>query len=139
MGTKIGHTYSTCSLCGSSARTFARERINPGNCFHRIVTGDEIWLYYYNLLRQLEIKVWKKPGEEIPTRLCRTRPAEKNMTVIFWDKYGTLLTEYLPGGARIGGPYYVSIIEQLRYATLERHSDRVLFHDDGLVHKCNIV
>ena len=62
--------------------------------------------------------VKKKPGEETPTRLRRTRPAEKIMMVIFWDKYGTLQTECLPGETTISGSYYASIIERLRFATL---------------------
>ena len=36
------------------------------------------------------------------------------MMIIFWDKVGILLTEYLPRGATINGPYYASIIERLR-------------------------
>ena len=64
--------------------------------------------------------------------------------VIFWDKYGILLTEYLPGGTMISGPYYTSIIERLRCAILEKSRGKVsdgvlLLHDNASVHKCNIV
>ena len=30
--------------------------VNPDNYFHRIVTGDETWLYYYDLLSQQEAR-----------------------------------------------------------------------------------
>ena len=90
--------------------------VNPDNYYDRIVTGDEIWVYYYGSLNQQEIKVWKKPDEETPTRLSRKKSAEK---VIFWDKYGILLTECLPRRTTINGPYYASIIERLRCAILE--------------------
>ena len=62
------------------------------------------------------------------------------MIVIFWDKYGILLTDYLPGGTTISSPYYASIIEQLLCAILEKHRGKVvlLFHDNAPVHKCNI-
>ena len=43
--------------------------VNPDNYYDRIVTGDEIWVYYYDSLSQQEIKIWKKPDEETPTRL----------------------------------------------------------------------
>ena len=64
--------------------------------------------------------------------------------VIFWDKYGVLLSEYLPGGTTINGPYYVSITERLRCAILEKCRGKVsdgvlLLHDNVLVDKCNIV
>ena len=82
----------------------------------------------------------KKPGKEIPTRLRRTRPAEKIIMVIFWDKYGILLTEYLSRGTTISGPYYASIIERLHYAILEKCCDKVLLlHDKTSVDKWNIV
>ena len=58
-------------------------KVHPDNYFHRIVIGDETWLYYYDLLIQQEVKLWKKPDEETPTRLRRTRSPEKIIMVIF--------------------------------------------------------
>ena len=119
-------------------------KVNPDKYFDRIVTGDEIWVYYYDPLSQQEAKLWKKLIEETPTRLRRTRPAENIMMVIFWDKYGILPTEYLPGGTTIGGLYYASIIERLRCAILKKRRGKVsdgvlLIHDNAPVHKCSIV
>ena len=76
-------------------------KVNSDKYFDRIVTGDETWVYYYDRLSLQETKLWKKPSEETPTRLRRTRPAENIMMVIFWDKYGILPSEYLPGGTTI--------------------------------------
>ena len=86
----------------------------------------------------------KKPDEETPTPLRRTRPAEKIMMIIFWDRYGILLTEYLPGGTTICGSYYASITERLCSAILEKCRGKVsdgvlLLHDNALIHKYNIV
>ena len=63
------------------------------------------------------------------------------MMVIFWHKYGILLTEYLPHGTTISGLYYASIIERLHCAILEKRHGKVvlLLHDNAPVHKCNIV
>ena len=85
--------------------------------------------------------VHKKPDEETATRLRRTRPAEK---IIFWDRYGILLTEYLPGGTTISGSYYASIIERLCSAILEKCRGKVsdgvlLLHDNVSIYKYNIV
>ena len=106
--------------------------VNPSDYFHRIVTSDEIWVYYYDLLSQQEAKVCKKSDEETPTQLRRTRSAEAIMMIIFWNKYGILLTEYLPAGTTISGSYYASIIEQLRCVIVEKCrgkvSDEVLLH-----------
>ena len=66
------------------------------------------------------------------------------MMIIFWNKYGSLLTEYLPRGATISDPYYASTIEGLRYAILEKGHGKVsggvlLLHDNAPVDKCNVV
>ena len=58
------------------------------------------------------------------------------MMVIFWDKYVISLTEYLPGGTTISGPYYASIIERLCRAILEKCRGKVshgvlLLHDSA--------
>ena len=65
--------------------------------------------YYHRLSQQ-----------ETATRLCRTKPAGKIIMAIFWDRSGFLLSEYLPGGTMISGCYYVSIIERLRGAIVEK-------------------
>ena len=115
--------------------------VNPDNYFHRFVTGDETWVYYYDSFSQQEAKVWQKTGEERATRLDRTRPPEKIMMTIFWDKYSILQTEYLPGGTAISDPYYASIIERLHCALVEKDGVKVvlLLHDNAPVYKCNIV
>ena len=64
--------------------------------------------------------------------------------VISWDKYGILLSEYLPGGPTISGLYYASNIERLCCTILEKRSGKVsdgvlLLHDNDSVDKCNIV
>ena len=66
------------------------------------------------------------------------------MMIIFWDKDGVLLTEYLPRGTTIIGPYYASIIERLHSVILEKRRSKVnrgvlLLHDNAPIHKCNIV
>ena len=69
--------------------------------------------------------VSKKPSEETPTRLRWTRPAERIMMVIFWDKYDILLIEHLLGGITISGPSYASIIERLCCAILEKRRGKI--------------
>ena len=82
--------------------------------------------------------------EKTPTRLRRTRPDKNIMMVIFWDKYGILLTKYLLHGTTISSSYYVLIIERLCCVILEKRGGKVsdgvlLLHDNTPVHKCNIV
>ena len=48
------------------------------------------------------------------------------MMMIFWDKDGVLLTEYLPRGTTINGPCYASIIERLRSVIVEKERGKVI-------------
>ena len=57
---------------------------------------------------------------------------------------GVLLTEYLPRGTTINGPYYASIIERLRPVILEKARGKLrhgvlLLHDSAPIGKCKIV
>ena len=66
------------------------------------------------------------------------------MIMIFWAKDGVLLTEYLPRRTTINGPFYASIIAQLRSIIVEKGRGKVirgmlLLHDNASIHKCNIV
>jgi histone-lysine N-methyltransferase SETMAR len=117
---------------------------DSSNFSDRIVTGDECWVYHYDPLTQMEAKVWKKPGEQTPTRPRRQRSGGKLMMIIVWDKDGVLLIDFLPHGTTINDLYYASIIERLRFAILEKRRGKVshgvlLLHDNAPVHKCNIV
>ena len=66
------------------------------------------------------------------------------MMIIFWDKDGVLLTEYLSRGTTINGPRYALIIERLRSVNVEKGHGKVshgvlLLHDNAPIDKCNIV
>ena len=103
------------------------------------MTGDESWIRYYDPPSQLEAKVWKRLREQTPTRLHQERSAGKIMMIIFWDKDGVLLTEYLLRGTTINGTYYASIIERLRSVILEKERGKVsprvlLLDDDAFIH-----
>ena len=63
----------------------------------------------------------KKPGEEIASRVRRTRSTEKIIMVIFWKKSGILLREYLPGGTTISGLHSASITKRFRCAIVKKH------------------
>ena len=66
------------------------------------------------------------------------------MMMIFWDKDGVLLTEYLPRGTTINGPCYASIIERLRSVIVEKERGKVihgvlLLYDNTLIHQRKVV
>ena len=121
-----------------------QSEVNPVKFFDCIVTGDESWIHHYDSLSHLEAKVWKRLGEQVPTRLRQERSAGKIMMIIFWDKDGVLLIEYLPLGTTINGSCYASIIERLPSVIVEKERGKVsrevlLLHDNAPIHKCKVV
>ena len=118
-------------------------KVHQDNFFDLIVTGDESWIRHYDPPSQLEAKIWKRSGEQTPTRLLQERSAGKVMMIIFWDKDGVLVTECLPRGTTINGSRYASFIERLRSVIVEKGRGKVsrgvLLHDNAYIHKCNIV
>ena len=66
------------------------------------------------------------------------------MMMIFWDKNGVLLTEYLPRETTINRPSDASIIERLRSVIVEKRRGKIshgvlLLHDNAPIHHCKIV
>ena len=116
-----------------------KSEVNPAKFFHSIVTNDESWIHHYDPLSQLEAKIWKRLGEQTSTRLRQERSARKMMMIIFWDKDGVLLTEYLARGATTNDPYYALIIEPLHSVIVEKGREKVsrevlLLHDNVPIH-----
>ena len=60
-----------------------QSEVNLAKFFHCIVTGDEFWNHHDEPLSQLEAKIWKRLGEQTPTRLHQERSAGKMMMIIF--------------------------------------------------------
>ena len=61
------------------------------------------------------------------------------MMIIFWDKDGVLLTDYVPRETTINGPCDASIIERLRSVIMKKGRGKVshgvlLLHDNAPIH-----
>ena len=68
---------------GCCQELLQQSKVNPAKPFDCIVTSDESWIHHYDPLTQLEAKVWKRLGEQTPTRLRQERSAGKIMMIIF--------------------------------------------------------
>ena len=79
------------------------ERQKRKGFLHRIVTGDEKWIYYENPKRK---KAWVKPGEPGPSQPKRNIHCAKVMLCIWWDMKGVVYHELLRPGETINGERY---------------------------------
>ena len=89
MGRFVHGEYRNCShqFNVSIVWIVVKSEVNPVKFFDCIVTGNESWIHYYDFLSQLEGKVWKRSGEQTPTRLRQERSAGNiMMMIIFWNK-----------------------------------------------------
>lgn len=119
------------------------QRHNRKGFLHRIVTGDEKWIFYYSPKRR---KSWDKPGHAPASTAKLNIHAEKLMLCIWWDQFGVIYYELLRPNETITGERYQEQLMQLsselkvkrpQYAT--RH-DKVIFqHDNARPHVARVV
>ena len=110
------------------------ERFKKKSFLHRIVTGDEKWIYYDNPKRK---KSYGYPGHASTSTAKPDIHGAKVMLSIWWDQKGVLYYELLKSGETITGDLYRRQLIKLNaaikakrpeYAT--RH-ESIIFHDDN--------
>jgi len=64
-------------------------------CLHRIVTGDEKWIYFQNPKRK---KSWVDPAQPSTSSSRPNRFERKMMLYVWWDQEGVIYYELLKSG-----------------------------------------
>lgn len=110
---------------------------------HRIVTGDEKWVYYDNPKRKAG---YVDPGGVVPSQSKRDIHCEKVLLCIWWDQKGVVYYELLNPNATVTADLYRRQLINLKRALQEKRpaiankNYKVLFHDDNArPHRANIV
>lgn len=105
---------------------------------HRIVTGDEKWIYFDNPKRK---KSWCNPGQPSSSIAKRNIHGEKALLCIWWDQKGVLYYELLKPGQTITGDRYREQLLQLssslkakRPEWAQRHGKVIFLHDNARPH-----
>lgn len=109
---------------------------------HRIITGDEKWIYYDNPKRK---KVYGRRGEPLPSTLKSTPKrnihSSKVMLCIWWDQLGVVYYELLKPGVTVTGDLYLQQLMRLSQALKDRrpqyhdrHDKVILLHDNARPH-----
>jgi len=62
---------------------------------HRIVTGDEKWIYFQNPKRK---KFWVDPAQPSISSSRSNRFGRKTMLCVWWDQEGVIYYELLKSG-----------------------------------------
>lgn len=81
-----------------------------------VVTGDEKWVLYANIVRR---HAWVNKREPAPTQAKAELHRRKVMLSISWDVHGVILFELLPDNTTITASVYCEQLERLK-AELQR-------------------
>ena len=88
--------------------------------FHKkIMTGDESWLYGYDIEIKAKSFQSKRPEEPRPKKAHQVRSNVKDLLPIFFHCNGVVHHEFLPQGRTVNKEYYLEVRRRLRKAIRE--------------------
>ncbi|CAK9805507.1 Protein GVQW3 [Anthophora plagiata] len=88
---------------------------NDETFIQRIITGDESWVYGYDIETKVQSSQWVGKGSPRPKKARQVRSSVKVMlTVFFFDFNGVVHFEFLPQGQTINRQYYEGVLKRLR-------------------------
>jgi histone-lysine N-methyltransferase SETMAR len=106
------------ATCNDLLKMFKRN-----NFLHRIVTVDEMWVYWENECSHTH-RSWRGSGDEPTTETRRMLTKRKHLATIFWDCKGVIMMDVLPNGQTITAVYYCQLLDKLKTALLEKRRRR---------------
>lgn len=106
---------------------------------HRIVTGDEKWIYFENPKCK---KSWVSPGQPSTSTAKPDRFGKKRMLCVWWDQKGVVYHELLKPGETVNTDRYRQQIINLNHSLIEKrpewatkHGKVIFLHDNAPSHK----
>ena len=88
-------------------------RFKKKDFLHKIVTGDEKWVYYENPKRR---KSWVSPGQPSSSIVKRNIHSAKVLLCIWWDYLGVVYYELMKPGETITSETYKTQLIHLKEA-----------------------
>ncbi|UYV84344.1 hypothetical protein LAZ67_X001901, partial [Cordylochernes scorpioides] len=111
----------------------------------RVITGDEAWVYGYDVETKAQSSQWKLPHEPRPKKARQVRSNVKVLLTVFFDCRGVVHHEFLPQGITVNKEYYLQVMRNLREAILQKRPDLwknknwLLHHDNAPAHTSLLV
>lgn len=93
---------------------------------NRIVTGDETWVSHITLKSKQQLMQWRQRQSFAKDKAKQTLSSHIIMAIVFWDRHGVLLVEFMPQEQTINVEAYHETLQKLRRARqkLTRHFDK---------------
>ncbi|UYV70168.1 hypothetical protein LAZ67_7002057 [Cordylochernes scorpioides] len=115
------------------------------NLLQRVITGDEAWVYGYDVETKAQSSQWKLPHEPRPKKARQVRSNVKVFLTVFFDCRGVVHHEFLPQGRTVNKEYYLQVMRNLREAIRQKRPDLwknknwLLHHDNAPAHTSLLV
>ena len=113
----------------------ARNKIEP--FLNRMITGDEKWITYENIVRK---RAYCEPGKPSPSTSKPNLTLNKRMLCIWWDIRGPIHYELLKPNEKLNSEKYCQQLDNLKTAVQEKRpamfnrKDIILHHDNARPH-----
>jgi transposase len=118
-----------------------KQRVEMGPHFmSRTITGDETWVYGYDLETKLQSSHWRSPSSPRPKKARQVRSIVKTMLMVFFDIQGLVHCEFVPAGQAVNQHYYKEVLLRLREKIRRQRSQLcqsggwLLHHDNAPAH-----
>ncbi|UYV73733.1 hypothetical protein LAZ67_11000634 [Cordylochernes scorpioides] len=115
------------------------------NLLQRVITGNEAWVYGYDVGTKAQSSQWKLPHKPRPKKARQVRSNVKFLLTVFFDCRGVVHHEFLPHGRTVNEEYYLQVMRNLREAIRQKRPDLwknknwLLPHDNAPAHTSLLV
>ena len=129
--------------------TIAQEMLNDidddPDLLKRVITGDESWVYGYDVETKAQSFQWKHTESPRPKKARQVRSNVHVLLTVFFDYHGVVHQEFLPQGHTVNKEYYLEVVRLLRGAIrkkrpeLWKNNSWFLHHDNAPAHSSLLV
>lgn len=111
----------------------------------RVITGDESWVYGYDMETKAQSSQWTARNEPRPKKIKQFRSKVKLLLTVFFDWRGIVHYEFLPYGQTVNKEYYLTVLKNLRDAVrrkrpeLWKNNSWILHHDNAPSHSAHLI
>ncbi|UYV75811.1 hypothetical protein LAZ67_13001424 [Cordylochernes scorpioides] len=115
------------------------------NLLQRVITGDEAWVYGYDVETKAQSSQWKLPQEPRPKKARQVRSNVKVLLTVFFDCRVVVHHQFLPQGRTVNKEYYLQVMRDFREAIRQKRPDLwknknwLLHHDNAHAHTSLLV
>ena len=93
---------------------------NDPNFMSLVITGDESWVYGYDLETKQMSSQWKTASSPQPKKAQQVKSNVKTMLIVFFNIGGLVHHEYIARGQMVNKEFYKTVLQCL-WDTVHRH------------------